>query len=295
MKKTITCLAPWFGAARMIAMHVGEELAGCSWVGVPFAGGMPELLQINARTIVASDKHGWIINLARCVADPITYNLLRRHLIYTPFHPTELKEAQAYCSSFTYPPEGSQASVTCALKFFICAWMGRSGLSGTDGEFRGNLAMRWDASGGDSCTRFRSAIKALADWRRVFQRCTFHVMDAFEFLKECHDKPGIGIYVDPPWPDDGDSYRHKFTSEQQALLAEKLATFTKARVVIRYGDHPLIRKLYPEDRWTWRPIAGRTQANNTKHEVLILNGASRAIGYKEVFDTLPTGTILDIQ
>lgn len=42
----ITALAPWFGSNRMLARYVGEELAGCQWVGVPFAGGMAEIFQI---------------------------------------------------------------------------------------------------------------------------------------------------------------------------------------------------------------------------------------------------------
>lgn len=67
----ISCLAPWFGSNRMLAHEVGRALSGCEWVGIPFAGGMAELPQIRARTIVANDLHKHIINLAEVVADEI--------------------------------------------------------------------------------------------------------------------------------------------------------------------------------------------------------------------------------
>lgn len=30
---TTTAIAPWYGSNRILAKHVGEELAGCTWVG----------------------------------------------------------------------------------------------------------------------------------------------------------------------------------------------------------------------------------------------------------------------
>lgn len=52
---TTTALAQWFGSNRILGHAVGEALAGCRWVGIPFAGGMPELLHLTARTVVVSD------------------------------------------------------------------------------------------------------------------------------------------------------------------------------------------------------------------------------------------------
>ena len=48
--KPITALAPWFGSNRTLAENVGRALAGCEWVGVPFAGGMCELLPVGIGT-----------------------------------------------------------------------------------------------------------------------------------------------------------------------------------------------------------------------------------------------------
>lgn len=70
MSRAITTLLPYFGSNRTLGHKVGELLAGCTHVAVPFAGGMGELLHIPARTIVASDLNRFAINLARVLAHP---------------------------------------------------------------------------------------------------------------------------------------------------------------------------------------------------------------------------------
>ena len=102
-------------------------------------------------------------------------------------------------------------------------------------------------------------------------------MDVFEFLDRANDHDGNGLYLDPPFPGPGDKYKHQFSESQHRRLAAKLAEFKNARIVCRFYDHPLIRELYPESRWTWRRLKGRDQANNAeKAEVLIINGESYA-------------------
>jgi site-specific DNA-adenine methylase len=279
--KPVTTLAPWYGSARLIARYVGEELDGCNWVGVPFAGGMTELLYLKARTIVASDLHRHVMNLACVVASDVGRGNLVRNLMNMPFHPDTLHYAQQKClemerGGFTFDRLDGELSECWALNFFIAAWMGRNGKAGTENEFKGGLSIRWDAGGGDSCGRFRSAVRSLVGWRSVLRRCTFQVLDVFAFLAKCQDKDGHGIYCDPPFPGPGDDYRHKFTEAQHCELACQLTAFKKTRVVCRFYDHPLIRQLYPEGKWTWRRLAGRDQVNQTKAEALIINGPSRA-------------------
>lgn len=281
-------VAAWFGAARLIAAEVRRELVGCNWVGVPFAGGMSELAEITASSLVVSDLHRHVINLARVIGGTNSGSLdqfrtFARLLANTPFHPDVLARAQAFCKENEPRPSDRYVSgihtgdANAAYWYFIACWMGRSHKAGTEDEFNGGLSMRRNANGGDSNVRYRSAIRSLLAWRQTMRRCSFHVLDAFDFLEMCDDEPDRGIYCDPPFPGPGEKYRHKFDESKHRLLAAKLATFRHARVVCRFYDHPLIRELYPEPHWTWRHIAGgRTQTNDTAPEVLILNGPSRA-------------------
>lgn len=252
----------------MIAAEIGKLFDGCEWVGIPFAGGMSEVPHIKARGLLVNDLHRDVINLAACVAQPQTREWLAATADIQPFHPDILAQAQKNCRgefSGGFDPER-------ALSFFVSQWMGRSGQSGTDDEFNGNLAMRFTASGGGSNTRYRSAIESLEAWGQTLKRCEFSCLDWRVFLAKCQDRPKHGLYVDAPWPDDGDGYRHKFTEQDQRDLASGLRQFEYMRIVVRYGDHPLIRELYPEDEWTWKPLTSRTQGNNAKAEALIMRG-----------------------
>lgn len=273
----IGALQPWFGSSRIIAPHVGAALRGCKWVGVPFAGGMCELAHIDARTIVVSDLHRHVINLAKCIANPCTFRGVLGYLRRMPFHQDILEQAQDWCCD-PHRPGDEQEDVRSAVAYFICGWMGRNGKSGIDDEFNGRLSIRWNANGGDSAVRYRNAVRGLAEWHRIMRRCTFDTLDCFEFLDRCEDSDGHGIYCDPPWPDDGAKYRHKFLECDHIRLRDKLASFAKTRVVIRFGVHPLIERLYPREGWEWREITGRTQSNSEKREALILRKIAGVTG-----------------
>jgi site-specific DNA-adenine methylase len=277
---SVTTLIPAFGGNRTNADNPGWILGKCDWIGVPFAGGMPEVPGLKARTIVVNDLHRHIINCARACRDYAPGMI--EYLEMTLFHPESLAAAQEYCKKFNLPAfvpdEDIAAEVSgfngchfgAAVNYFISQWMGRSGVGSTDKEFEGNISTRWTASGGDSNTRFRSATNAIADFAKEFRRCNFTCLDAFEFIDSVKDNDSVGLYLDPPWPDLGGSYRHKFSDADQKRLADRLSVFDQTKIVLRFGDHPLIRSLYREESgWEWREATGRTQGNSKQQEVYI--------------------------
>lgn len=277
----VTALANWYGSNRMLAEHVGRLLKGCSWVGVPFAGGCCELARIDARTIVANDLHRHVMNMAAVVADEALNPKLRAMLDDLPFHEEVLRDAQRRCvSREDAPPVGPDpcgwGSLQWAADFFVCSWMARNGQAGTAKEFDAPLSVRWEAGGGDSVVRFRNATGGLAEWGRVLKRCTFVCMDVFDFLDKVKDREGHGIYADPPFPGPGDRYRHTFGEATHRKLAARMADFKECRIVMRFYDHALVRELYPEGPWAWNRLVGRKQTNDDAPEVLIVRGATEA-------------------
>lgn len=275
----IKAIAPWFGANRESAASVGEQLGKLDWCGVPFVGGGAELHAINTRSGVACDLHRHIINLGRVVRDEALCDRAVFLLNDTLFHEHEFRAAQERCREREQPrytlsgsDTGEAPDVQWAVDYFITAWMGPGASSGKSQEFTRYFSSRWSATGGASVTRFRSAVESLLGWSDVLKRWEFRVMDAFAFLAKCDDKAGHGVYCDPPWPDLGAEYKHGFSVEEHRKLALRLAAYKDARVVVRYGDHPLIRDLYPADKWKWIKRSTRNQANAEVAEVLIVNG-----------------------
>ena len=275
MTRGVTTLAPWFGSDRMVCERAAVELNGCSWIGIPFAGGMSIVTRLAARTILANDLHRHVINLARVVRDDRLRGQLIRRLRRVLFHPDELVDSQEYCKIMR-PDE--KPDIECALNYFICCWLNRSGKAGIDDEFNGRTSVRWKSDGGDSMVRFQSAIRALADFGRHFRRCTFETMDAFEFLARVEDIDGHGLYVDPPFPGVGRRYLYnagQTDAEERAwhvALRDALTRFEHVRIVCRFYDHPMIQDLYPAFAWTWIKLTGRKQSNADAPEVLLVNG-----------------------
>ena len=272
MSKKTQRLVQWFGANTENAPAVGKLLSGCRFVGIPFGGGMSEVPFIGAKQILVGDLHRHIINLCAVVANDDLRAALTRDAGEMPYHPDILKLAQQQASSFCGEPPFERPDYDAALAYFVCVWMGRGGKAGTDGEFTGGLPIRWNANGGGSNQRYRTAIEALDARGQAFRRCEFVCMDGLEFVRRIRnlDQQDDGLYVDPPWPGLGDGYRHKFSESDQRELARLLSSFRRPTVVVRFGEHPLIRELYPEADWTWMPLESRTQANERKAEFLIV-------------------------
>lgn len=263
----VTTLVPWAGGARLTAEAIGRELEGIPFVGIPFAGGMSELVHIKASTILVNDLHRHVINLAAVLANPSYGPKLIRELRRLPFHPDTLNNYQRLAQDI---PNG-KVNYAAAKSYFVSQWMGRNGKSGGDAELKGALALRFSATGGDSALRYSQAVKGLREWRKILQRCTFSCMDWREFLKKVKDGKAQSIYADPPWPELGDAfYTHKFKLEDHKDLATTLDSYKEARIVLRYLDCPLSRRLYPESKWTWRRFAGRNTGNKEVKEVLII-------------------------
>jgi hypothetical protein len=267
----ITALASWYGTNRTLAPHLAHEFKGCTHVTITNAGGLADLVHIPARTIIANDLHCHVMNLGAVVSDKRLRHQLHDQLRHTPHHSQVLADAQHYCQQIENGQAPKTPNVEWAAAYFITSWQARSGRSGTKTEFKTPFSVRWDANGGDSATRWRNNVRSLAAWGTICERCTFLTKDCFEIIEHVKDQPRTGVYSDPPWPKDGDPYRHGFTEKHHRDWAARLSKFKRTKIVIRYGDHPLIRELYPADQWTIRELTSRTGANKPKRELLITN------------------------
>jgi|GEM_PF-3544114 len=290
----ITSLANWFGSNRSGGEMVGRQLGRLRWCGIPCVGGAGEIPHIDTTAGLANDLHSHIINLARVVRHNDQRGRLIELLESRLFHPVELAQAQQRC--IEREAEGAtgglfgdgsapvllreNGDVDWAADYFVASWMGRGGEAGKVREFNQNLAIRFTSSGGASSTRFRSAVESLEAWGAALKFWEFSAFDALEFLDRVKDEPYHGLYIDLPWPDLGDEYKHKVSSAYHGRIAAKVATFRNVRIVIRYGAHHLIERLYSAPQWTWLRHSSTNQRGNDCEEVLIINGPAHGAAAK---------------
>lgn len=279
----ISAVAPWYGSNRLLSESVGKLMGRQSWIGVPFAGGLCELPYLEGRTLVASDKHRHIINLARVIGDEKLKDEFVESIEGRLFHADEISQAQRYCRDIELQSAGAglfpgdrsvdpdTANVEWACNYWVAVWMARSGNAGTPSEFSGGLSLRWEAGGGDSVARYRNAVAGVDAWHDVLKHWTFNVMDVFEFLNKCKDEYGIGIYLDPPFPDAGDSYSHPFDYRKQKQLIDRVHEFKRAKVLMRYHEHELVAELFSTSPWHRVVLRGRAQTNEDRAEWYFCN------------------------
>lgn len=261
---------PWFGADTMVCEQYAALLADCRHITVPFCGGLSVVSHLSetAGEIVCNDKHHHAINLYAVLSNSIARSQFLLALEHMPFSQRLLEQAQDICKRLE-PREWPD--VDLAVQYFVTCWMGRSGKAGTKSEFNGGLAMRWDAGGGSSPLRFQTAVRSIKEvWGPICERCSFVCMDWPDVLAKVKDDPKCGVYVDPPWIAAGRDYKHTFTDEEHQDLMMDLGGYHSTKVVIRYGDDPLIRKIYSGD-WNIREINSRDQANSGVKELCITN------------------------
>jgi DNA adenine methylase len=271
----IKAIAPWFGGKRTLASAIVAELGEHSAYWDPFCGGLSVLFakQPSSHETV-NDLHGELINLARVLADedqaPRLYGRLARVLV----DEQRRDESLAALAAATEPIER-------AFHWFIVQWFGRNGFSGTKGSERSSFAVRWTPNGGHGGQRFHSAVESIPAWHHRLRRVTILSRDAFGVLEKIDDNPKVAIYCDPPYIVKAATYEHDFSSDDHKRLADALARFKQARVVVSYYRDPRLAELYAG--WTCLDCAVNKGLHNagrrgseatTAPEVLLINGPS---------------------
>jgi DNA adenine methylase len=281
----ISALAPWFGGKRNLAPEIIKLLGKHRVYWEPFCGSMAVLL-IKEPCVMetVNDLHGDLVNLARVVQTEETaielYSRLSRTLMCEQLH----KEAAQRYHAQGYYAGNIKPDIDRAYDYFLCAWMGRNGVAGTQSYNQG-FCVRYTANGGHAAKRWRSVIESIPDWQWRLQNVTVLNRDAFEIIAKIDDKEGTAIYIDPPYLVKGAKYIHDFKPEEHYKLAELLQRFKNARVVVSYYDNPQLDEMY--QGWTKHKIdvskamsnAGSRGENDVRAvEVLLVNSKQDLFG-----------------
>jgi DNA adenine methylase len=283
----IRSLAPWFGAKRAQAPGIVRLFGRHSAYWEPFAASCSVLFaKPPARCEVVNDLHGGLVNLARCVASdelaPRLFERLGRTAFCRAIHEEACARLDARPGTLPAP---AQPDPGWAYDYLVASWMGRNGLAGTANEAGTGFCVRYTTTGGDPAARFRNAAASLPDWWRRLRNATILNTDGIALCGRIGDEPGTVVYCDPPYIAEGDEYLHPFSPEQHRALAEALARFARARVVVSYYDHPDLGPLYADRGWArLYPDARRSMGGGDRGrapEVLLLNPPMAAAAGEE--------------
>jgi DNA adenine methylase len=239
----IGALAPWYGSKRTLAPTIVGELGQHSCYWEIFCGSCSALFakpRVTYETV--NDLHGDLVNLALVVQQPSAAEDLYGRAARTLFHEDLLPVAKQKLTGELLP---ESPDVDRAYWYLVFSWMSLNGISGTPLNRTGTFAVRYSASGGNGATRWRSVVESIPDWHERLIGVQILRRDAFEILANIDDSPKTCIYVDPPYITKGAKYVHDFADEaEHRRLAELLARFAKARVVVSYYAHPLLEEIY---------------------------------------------------
>lgn len=280
----ICALSPWFGAKRNLAAEILKEVPPHRKWDEPCCGSLAvTLAKEPASCETVNDLHGDLINLARVLKDEdLAVDLYGRCSRFI-LHEGLFTEAAERYRARGYAPAGDTPDVDRAEDFMVCSWFGRNGVAGTSSYNQG-FCVRYTANGGNAATRWQSAVESMPAWHRRLRGVTVLNRDMFEIIARYDDDDRAVIYVDPPYLVKGAEYVHDFQPEDHGRLAELLARFKRARVIVSYYDHPELDRLY--DGWTKRRIVvtkslvnqgarSRTTEQPVKAvECLLINGPS---------------------
>lgn len=268
--KTKSALS-YFGSDSEHAASLAALLGDCKHVTIPFVGGASIIPHLSARAIVANDKNDLAINFYRVISGRFSSecrDLLIDRCKSTLSHPAEILEAQSILRQ-----KKSVSADVLAWAYWSACWIGRKGKGGTK-HMGGMPSVRRTGIGGTNATRIKAAANDLRDWAKEFERCEWESVCFRELLPKVADRDGCGIYCDPPWVGAGRNYEYAFSETDHFDLATLLAEFKHAKVVIRYGNDPMIRTIYGRafaSRFDIVEQSARNQANSQTGEIWITN------------------------
>lgn len=266
--KTKSCLS-YFGSDSEVAKEIASYFDNCSHVSIPFVGGASIIPWLKARGIVANDLNSYAIGFYKALKGYRSDDLVTM-CMNTLSHPQELYNAHRALQRFA-SGEGVD-SIELAWAYWAVVWVGRKGMGGTDSLAKQEKAsVRWTAYGGNNASRLQAVKGDLLAWAKEFERCEFTCECYNTFIPKIKAIKGNGVYCDAPWVGLGSDYMHKFFEADHAQLAELLGRFkdSECKVLLRYGDHALVRGLY--EGWKITERTARNQANKPVKEIWITN------------------------
>ncbi len=218
---------------------------------------------------IYNDINGDIVNLFRVMANTVNRSALLKKLKWTPpsreifENDRKIHIQGGHSFMFVKDDPVERARMTLYRHIFCFGGKTRTGGFAVSTKDRKNIK--------EVC-KYQNVLRSLSGYGKFFSNTVIEHMDFVKLIEAYGYKENIVFYVDPPYPgflsyysDNLDIYEH----EQLAVMLIK----TPAPVICTFYDHPLVRRLYPDDIWKYEVVTGNKnskQGGNQDTDELIL-------------------------
>lgn len=250
-------IIPYIGGKHRMAKVIADRLhsTGADTLVDVFGGSAAVILNAGFSKRVYNDANDDLCNLFRVLAEPHLRKMLHDHLRWTPIsRRIFLTDYQSYlsgCFSFRTVEDPIERARKTLYRHLL-SWGGKMRSGG------------FSISTGD-----RHVIKEVKRYSGVLQRLdligdfflgtVIECLDYQDAIKAYGGRHNVVLFCDPPYDGTEHYYSSRFARADHVFLSHLLGE-SKAQVVITYYDTPLIRELYPEERWNWERIQATKNA-----------------------------------
>ena len=244
-------LIPYIGGKHRIASQLAVFLraTGAQTVVDVFGGSGAVLLNSGFQKRIYNDADGDLVNLFRVLANDAQRAALLRRLRQLPMSRRIFDDDyRGYLQngfSFAYLADPvERARATFYRHHLSFGGKTRSGGFTCSTGDRGKLKEAY---------RYRNALRRIVEMAQFWRETVIENLHYSEAISIYGRRPGVVLFCDPPYVETENLYSHRFSRADHTFLANQLSDCV-APAVCTYYDHPLIRSLYPADRWTWTGI-----------------------------------------
>ena len=265
-KSDNTGLAQWIRSLAPPSV-IEDPAAGYTHRGHVFAGGLGEFWNWPCEGIseVVNDLDGDLINFWECLADPLAFRIMARHLAATPLAETLwIWSAWQERAKLATPME-DRPPVDRAIAFFIRYRMSRQAL----GKDYATPTTRTRRGMNEQVSAWLSAVDGLPECHQRIRRVEIRNLAAVDFLAQ-YDHARALFYLDPPYlhttrhgSTANHEYRQEMTEDDHRELLARLAGLSGRFMLSGYRSD-LYDEAAAAGNWTRHQRASNLHSSSKK-------------------------------
>ena len=244
-------LMPYIGGKHRVAKKLAGYLqaTGADTMVDVFGGSGAVIIASGFVKRIYNDRDGDLVHLFRVLADPLQRKAFLDRLLWTP--PSRQLFEDWYT---TYRNNGfSFAGLSDPIEHAVAVFYRHHFSFGGKTRSGGFSVSDLDCYQIKEVGRFNNAMRRVERIGEFYRHTLIENLHYQELITTHGDRQGVVLFCDPPYVGTEKYYSVSFTRQDHVFLAHLLNN-SPAKVVCTYYDDPLVRDLYPANKWEWNSI-----------------------------------------